>query len=85
VFDRKGAIRHEGGVLPVPGAYLMGMQFLRRRKSALIDGAADDARDLSAHLDAYLAGREAGRAELPPERSIVRQDVFRQAFACRTA
>ena len=33
-----------------PGMYLMGMQFLRRRKSALIDGAGDDARDLSDHL-----------------------------------
>ena len=36
--------------------YLMGLQFLRRRKSALIDGAGDDARDLSAHLVAYLDG-----------------------------
>jgi putative flavoprotein involved in K+ transport len=34
--------------------YLMGMQFLRRRKSALIDGAGDDARDLTRHLAAYL-------------------------------
>ena len=32
----------------------MGMQFLRRRKSALIDGAGDDARELSAHLASYL-------------------------------
>jgi hypothetical protein len=32
------------------------MQFLRRRKSALIDGAGDDARDLSAHLTSFLAG-----------------------------
>jgi putative flavoprotein involved in K+ transport len=32
----------------------MGMQFLRRRKSALIDGAGDDARDLSAHLHGWL-------------------------------
>ena len=39
-----------------PGLYLMGLQFLRRRKSALIDGAGDDARDLSAHLAAYLDG-----------------------------
>jgi putative flavoprotein involved in K+ transport len=30
------------------------MPFLRRRKSTLIDGAADDANDLSAHLAAYL-------------------------------
>jgi putative flavoprotein involved in K+ transport len=55
VLDRKGLIRHDGGVTDSPGLYLMGMQFLRRRKSALIDGAGDDARDLSAHLDSYLA------------------------------
>ncbi len=56
VFDRKGRIRHDGGVVDSPGLYLMGLQFLRRRKSALIDGAGDDARDLSAHLAAYLDG-----------------------------
>ena len=54
VFDRKGMIEHDGGVVRSPGVYLMGMQFLRRRKSALIDGAGDDARELSAHLRAYL-------------------------------
>jgi len=53
-MDRKGYIRHDGGVADSPGMYVMGMQFLRRRKSALIDGAGDDARDLSAHLAAYL-------------------------------
>jgi putative flavoprotein involved in K+ transport len=37
--------------------YLMGTQFMRRRKSALIDGAGDDARDLSAHLMSYLDSR----------------------------
>ncbi len=59
VLDRKGQIKHDGGVVDdAPGMYLMGMQFLRRRKSALIDGAGDDARDLSAHLAAYLDGRE---------------------------
>ena len=56
VFDRKGQIRHDGGIVDQPGLYLMGMQFLRRRKSALIDGAGDDARDLSDHLVSYLAG-----------------------------
>ncbi len=56
VLDRKGHIRHDGGVVDSPGMYLMGMQFLRRRKSALIDGAGDDARDLSDHLVAYLGG-----------------------------
>jgi putative flavoprotein involved in K+ transport len=57
VLDAKGRIRHDGGVVPSPGLYVMGLQFLRRRKSALIDGAGDDARDLSAHLADYLDGR----------------------------
>jgi putative flavoprotein involved in K+ transport len=57
VLDRKGRLRHDGGIVPSPGMYVMGLQFLRRRKSALIDGAGDDARDLSAHLVAYLHGR----------------------------
>jgi len=57
VLDRKGQIRHDGGVVPSPGLYVMGLQFLRRRKSALIDGAGDDARDLADHLAAYLHGR----------------------------
>jgi putative flavoprotein involved in K+ transport len=56
VFDRKGRIRHDGGVVEAPGVYLMGIPFLRRRKSSLIDGAGDDARDLSTHLAAYLDG-----------------------------
>jgi putative flavoprotein involved in K+ transport len=54
VLDRKGYVSHDGGIVSAPGVYLMGMPFLRRRKSALIDGAGDDARDLSAHLAAYL-------------------------------
>jgi putative flavoprotein involved in K+ transport len=56
VLDRKGRIRHDGGVVESPGMYLLGIPFLRRRKSSLIDGAGDDARDLSAHLAAYLDG-----------------------------
>jgi putative flavoprotein involved in K+ transport len=56
VLDRKGMIRHDGGVVDAPGLYLMGAVFLRRRKSTLIDGAGDDARDLSAHLASYLDG-----------------------------
>jgi putative flavoprotein involved in K+ transport len=54
VFDRKGQIRHDGGVVEAAGMYLIGLPFLRRRKSSLIDGAGDDARDLSDHLASYL-------------------------------
>jgi len=54
VLDRKGYVRHDGGVADAPGLYIIGMPFLRRRKSTLIDGAGDDARDLVDHLAAYL-------------------------------
>jgi putative flavoprotein involved in K+ transport len=57
VLDRKGQIRHEGGVAASDGMYVLGLQFLRRRKSAFIDGAADDANDLSDHLLHYLKHR----------------------------
>jgi len=56
VFDRKGRVCHDGGIVQSPGLYLMGIQFLRRRKSVLLDGAGDDARDLSDHMVSYLAG-----------------------------
>ena len=61
VFDRKGRIRHDGGVIEAPGLYLLGMPFLRTRKSSFIDGAADDARFLSAHLNQYLDSASARR------------------------
>ena len=55
VFDRKGAIRHDGGIATdVPGLYVMGLPFLRRRKSSYIDGVGDDAADLAAHLTSSL-------------------------------
>jgi putative flavoprotein involved in K+ transport len=55
VLDRKGMIRHDGGVVgDAPGMYLMGMPFLRKRKSSLIDGAGDDAGVLTSHLISYL-------------------------------
>jgi putative flavoprotein involved in K+ transport len=54
VFDRRNRIQHDGGVLPVPGSYVMGLPFMRRRKSSYMHGAADDAQDLSSHLADYL-------------------------------
>jgi putative flavoprotein involved in K+ transport len=56
VFDRKGRIVHDGGVVSAPGMYVMGLPFLRRRKSTLIDGAGADARELADHLSSYLDG-----------------------------
>jgi putative flavoprotein involved in K+ transport len=62
VLDRKGELRHDGGVVAdAPGMYAMGLPVLRRRKSTFILGAEDDARDLVGHLARYLAqgGRRA--------------------------
>jgi putative flavoprotein involved in K+ transport len=49
VFDERGEIRHRDGITPVPGLFVLGMHFQRRRKSAFIDGVGDDA--------AFLADR----------------------------
>jgi putative flavoprotein involved in K+ transport len=55
-------VKHDGGVVDAPGIYLIGMPFLRRRKSSFIDGARDDAEDLAAELAAFLDGRAAAPA-----------------------
>jgi putative flavoprotein involved in K+ transport len=55
VLDRKGRIRHDGGVVAARGMYVLGLPFMRRRKSSFIDGAGDDAADLAAHLSLGLA------------------------------
>lgn len=55
VLDRKGEIKHDGGVVTdSPGLYRIGLNFLRRRKSSFIHGAGDDAADITEHLVAYL-------------------------------
>jgi putative flavoprotein involved in K+ transport len=76
VLDRKGRVVHDGGVTAAPGLYLMGMPFLRRRKSSLIDGAAADAAELAAHLAAYLDTVAASHPRPPLARGPV---VDRQA------
>jgi putative flavoprotein involved in K+ transport len=54
VVDRKGRIRHNGGVVDAPGMYVLGLPVLRRRKSSYIHGIEDDARDITQHLSNYL-------------------------------
>ena len=64
VLDRKGHLRHDGGVVTEsPGLYRIGLTMLRRRKSSYIHGAEDDARDLTDHLASYLHGRPAPTIE----------------------
>jgi putative flavoprotein involved in K+ transport len=53
-LDARGEIRHDGGVTPFPGLYVIGLYFLRRRKSSFIDGVGRDAMELAAHLAGHL-------------------------------
>ena len=69
VFDRKGALRHDGGIVDAPGLYVLGLPFLRRRKSSFMHGAADDVRELGAHLAAFLDRCVGESAVVPPRRT----------------
>jgi putative flavoprotein involved in K+ transport len=53
-FDRRGRVDHDGGVAGMPGLYLLGLPFLRRRRSNLLAGLGTDAADLCQHLIGYL-------------------------------
>jgi putative flavoprotein involved in K+ transport len=53
-FDRRNRVVHDGGVGRLPGLYLMGLPFMRRRRSNLISGMSPDAADLLGHLRDHL-------------------------------
>ncbi|WBL33202.1 NAD(P)-binding domain-containing protein [Sinirhodobacter sp. HNIBRBA609] len=57
VFDRKGRLAHDNGIV-APGLYVLGLPFLRTRKSALIDGVGADAMALADHI-LHANGRKA--------------------------
>jgi len=61
VLDRKGRVKHDGGVVDSPGMYIMGLPFLRRRKSSFIHGAEDDANDLADHLASHVGATTSPR------------------------
>jgi putative flavoprotein involved in K+ transport len=50
VFDRAGRLLHDRGVVAGPGLYVLGLPFMRRRKSSFIHGAQDDVEELAEHL-----------------------------------
>ena len=57
--------------------YVIATPFLRRRKSTLIDGAADDANDLSDHL-AVVPRRERERRGAPLGRPLAEDQLERR-------
>jgi putative flavoprotein involved in K+ transport len=73
-LDEHGELIQGGGITPVPGLFVLGMHFQRRRNSAFIDGVGHDA--------AFLADRIGGREGVHP----VRERHHRQArtrLTCR--
>jgi putative flavoprotein involved in K+ transport len=66
VLDRHGEISHRGGLTASPGLYVLGLTFLRRRRSHFIDGVGLDAEELADLILAYLGPGH--RAQLPVPR-----------------
>jgi putative flavoprotein involved in K+ transport len=66
VLDRRGMIRHHGGVVDgAPGMYLLGGNLLRTRRSSYIGGAADDSRAIADALHHHLSSMRTQTARQP--------------------
>lgn len=59
VIDPRAGILHRDGVTAAPGLCVLGLQFMRRRKSTFIDGVGDDAAYLADHMLDHLDARHA--------------------------
>jgi putative flavoprotein involved in K+ transport len=55
ILDGSREIIHRGGVTPMPGLYVLGLRFMRRRRSNFIDGVGLDAEALAEHVLNHLA------------------------------
>jgi putative flavoprotein involved in K+ transport len=60
-LDGRGRLVHDGGVLPAPGLYALGLPFMRRRKSSFLDGVGPDAVELADHLVRHLEALASSR------------------------
>jgi putative flavoprotein involved in K+ transport len=55
VLDVAGEICHDGGITSSAGLYVLGLNFLRRRRSHFIDGVGFDAAELAQAIQCHLA------------------------------
>jgi putative flavoprotein involved in K+ transport len=53
-LDRRGRVDHDGGVAAMQGLYVLGLPFLRSRRSNLLAGLGLDASELGHHLLKHL-------------------------------
>jgi putative flavoprotein involved in K+ transport len=56
VFDAAGEIKHNGGITPESGLYVLGLNFQRRRNSSFIDGVGGDAWVIAHQIAQSMAG-----------------------------
>lgn len=61
IFDARGELRHDGGVI-APGLYALGLNFMRRRNSSYLDGVGDDAEALAEHIATHLGAPHSAAA-----------------------
>jgi putative flavoprotein involved in K+ transport len=62
VLDARGELVHDGGITPEPGVYALGLYFMRRRNSSLLDGVGADAAELADHIRQRLPRRHLAAA-----------------------
>lgn len=55
VLDEDGEMIHQNGLTAVPGLYVLGLTFLRRRRSSFINGCGMDAEYLAPRILAHLS------------------------------
>jgi len=55
ILDDDGQVRHDRGVTPVPGLYVVGQTWLHRLRSPFIRGAEEDVTHIGRHLADHLA------------------------------
>lgn len=79
VFDRKGQIEHDGGIVKTEGMYILGLPMMRTRKSSFIFGSQDDAFIVTDHLSNYLQEQKRSDAD------VVYQDNSRERGYRRSA
>ena len=77
VFDRRGALRHDRGVVTAPGMVVLGLPFLRRRKSSFIHGAEDDVSEIALHLVGHLDRVARSTMHKAPAPAVDRPDCDR--------
>jgi putative flavoprotein involved in K+ transport len=54
ILDGRGEIEHRGGITAAPGVYVIGLRYMRRRRSHFIFGCGTDAEELAQDIAAHL-------------------------------